>query len=299
MTHPVLTSVQDGYSPASTAAQGGNTPPGGGDDREKASRSASKPRAELAIPTDRIKFDNQVRILRSVASTSAGGRAITADAMSAAIGLSGTTGGLNSKFFQSANWFIRTGRGEYTASPGAIAWNQHLMIDPNAHFDAAAKLRDEVVHSWFWKTLAPLLSSGQPVSTSLALLELAKAAGATDHRTQLEMILQWLEWVGLVDRTDEGIRLRQQPDSVPQADEEVDGATVVDGAAAVPDAVEERAPEITEVADAGTAAPDVRISDPDAVVSFNLSVRLTAENVKSMNEDERNFILELAARLRG
>lgn len=40
-------------------------------------------------------------------------------------------------------------------------------------------------------------------------------------------------------------------------------------------------------------------ADADAMVSFNLSVRLTADDVERMTEEQRNFVLALAEKLRG
>ncbi|WP_183092937.1 hypothetical protein [Nocardioides stalactiti] len=271
-------------------------PPTGGDNgsgTDRPVRAPKKARAARPLPTDRLSFSNQVAVLKNVAITSGNNRrGSDSYAMSAAIGLKGETGGLNSRFFRSAGWFeLAEARGDYTASPGTLAWNQHVSVDPTAQFEATAQMRAEVARSWFWETLQPMLESGQPIRESLALVELAKAAGATDHGSQLTMILEWLEWVGLVVREEGQIRLRSIEEAPADAadDEKVDS---------VENESEANAAELTASTSASTARPNPSV-DTEAIVSFNLSVRLTADDLQSMDETQRDFVLALAERLRG
>jgi hypothetical protein len=268
-------------------------PTSGGGDSERGARSM-KARPDKAIPTDRLRFDNQVRVLQYVAQASGNTRrGCDAEDMSAALDLKSGTGGLNSKFFQAAGWFEPVGRGAYTASAGAIEWNRHIAIDADGQYAAAAGLRREVTSSWFWETLGPILESGQPISKKVALLELAKAAGATNHTLQLETILDWLDWVGMIIREADQVRLRTESsgDDEDGADQAL-SATVVDVAVDT-DAVS------SDGSAAGEPAPPAGLPESDAVVSFNLSVRLTADNVRELDQEQRDFILALAERLRG
>jgi hypothetical protein len=273
--------------------QTGPTPPSGGD--VGGSARTARPRAEKALPTDRLKFDNQLKVLRNVAITSGNNRrGSTAEAMSAAIDLSGGTGGLNSRFFRSAGWFESVGRGEYTASPGTLAWNQHTSIDPDARYEATALMRTEVKGSWFWETLEPLLVTGQPVAIKLALLELAKAAGATNHAAQLETIVQWLVWVGLIVREGDQIRLRP---TEPAFEKAASGADATHAGDPI-----DSGDDVMSAALAGsfsTSEQTSTSSDSDAIVSFNMSVRLTAADMQSLDQEQRDFVLALAERLRG
>lgn len=272
-------------------------PPAGGDgDRSK---RAQKARADKALPTDRLKFDNQIKVLRAVAATSGNARrGSTAEAMSAAIDLSGGTGGLNSRFFRSAGWFESVGRGEYTASPGLLAYNQHITIDPDAHHEATAAMRTEVEESWFWETLEPILANGHPISLKLAILELAKAAGATNHALQLETIVDWLGWVGLVDREGDQIKLREVVPTDEQAQAKVEIAEIITGNAGSVDE-DEPSDAVGGVEEAVSAPTPAAGPDLDAIVSFNMSVRLTAADMKSLDQEQRDFVLALAERLRG
>lgn len=302
---PKLHSVDDHHARFEAGADtvdNGTTPPPTGTDGP--GRNTSKARAAHPLPSDRIKFDTQLEVLRSVAIVSGNNRrGSTAEAMSAAVGLKGGTGGLNSKFFEAAGWFERTGRGEYTASPGALAWNQHTTVMPDEQYQATAAMRDEVKGSWFWQAVEPVLSSGHPVKRELLLLQLSRAAGTSSHGEQLAMILTWLDWVGLVGVGDDGkiaLNVAARVDD-PPADE-----PLVRDADAVTDTVVGDAPhagalpeeEQAEVQAPASASPTAAV-DTDAIVSFNMSIRLTADDVERMSDEQRDFVLALADKLRG
>ncbi|KAA1427862.1 hypothetical protein [Nocardioides antri] len=287
-----------GYPATSDAAGGDN---GNGPTRNV--RAPKKARATKPIPTDRLSFENQLAVLKNVAITSGNTRrGSNSNAMSAAIGLKGDTGGLIARFFRSAGWFeLADARGEYTASPGTIAWNQHITVDSTAQYDAAAKMRAEVAKSWFWEVLEPMLASGHSIRDSLALLELAKAAGATNHVPQLTMILQWLEWVGLIVIEDDYLRLRADRDAPAEPGEDSAESVVVSDGESNSDAddvAEEMTPPQLTTADESRGRP-AGVVDTEAIVSFTLSVRLTADDLQVMDETQRDFVLALAERLRG
>lgn len=307
MTQSHLQPVHNDDSPrfeagAETVDNGNSTPPSPPTGNGGNSKREARARAEKALPTDRLKFDNQVAVLRAVAATSGNNRrGSTAMAMSAAIGLNAGTGGLNSRFFRSANWFESVGRGEYTASSGVLAYHQHITIDPDAQYEATAKMRDEVRTSWFWTTLEPMLASGHPINMKLAVLELAKAAGASSHTDQLQTIIEWLDWVGLIVREEGQIKLRasegQQPSQEQGQDDIIDDILnndELEGAAPADD--EFSSPGESGAAAAAASPPQ---GDLGAIVSFNMSVRLTAADMKSLDQEQRDFVLALAERLRG
>lgn len=292
--HSVQHDARFSASVDETTDNGAATPPTGGGTDDRGPRAASKARSGEPLPTDRLKFDNQLAVLQNVAITSGNNRrGSTAEAMSAAIGLNGGTGGLNSRFFRSAGWFEAVGRGEYTASPGLLAWNTHIGIDPEGHYEACAKMREEVQSSWFWQTLEPMLISGQPISNKLAILELAKTSGASSHQAQLDTILDWLAWVGLIDRIGDQIQLHaSQPAEAD--DTSTVGADTADGAT-----VETHATGTTDSPKGAGEGQAAAGGDMDAIVSFSMSVRLTANDMAALDGDQRDFILSLAERLRG
>lgn len=302
MSQPYLQPVEDAARFEAGAETVDNStptaPPPSGTGSTK--RVAGKARTEKPLPTDRLSFGNQIKILRAVAATSGNNRrGSTAEAMSAAIDLSGNTGGLNSRFFRSANWFESVGRGEYTASAGVLAYNQHITIDPDAQHEATAMMRSEVETSWFWETLEPMLASGHPISIKLAVLELAKACGATNHTVQLETIIDWLVWVGLVVR--EADQIKACPSTAETDKVEEIETDAVDATGKVTIDHDKGEGDGKAAADPVIQAPAAAAatSDLDAIVSFNMSVRLTAADMKSLDQEQRDFVLALAERLRG
>lgn len=276
----------------------GTTPPGG-TSVPPSTRSQAKARPERPIPTDRLRFDNQLEVLKAVASLSGNNRkGVTAETMSAAIGLSGGTGGLNSRFFRSVNWFDTVGRGEYTASDGLLAYVQHVNVDPDETFEATVGLRGEMRRSWVWETVGPLLESGHAVREKAILLALAQAAGAQKHTPQLETIVEWLVWVGLVVREGESIRLSEAaPATEPQTDE-VFGDDEGDQNRVEDEDKAESGSSISPEAETSTEQVTEKPID-NAIISFSVNVRLTAEDVKTLGEDEMAFVMSLAEKLRG
>jgi hypothetical protein len=132
--------------------------------------------------------------------------------------------------------------------------------------------------------LEPLLASGQPITTRSALLTLAKAAGASDHGTQLATILEWLDWVGLIAREGDTVTLRGS--STDEVNPDVDDMPEDLG-----DPVDDLEPETPGAATVST--------DPEALVSFNMSVRLTAADVQNLSTEQMEFLKDFAEKLRG
>lgn len=276
---------------SSTTPPTGSAPPPSG-------RTQSKARPERPIPTDRLRFDNQLEVLKAVASLSGNSRrGVSAETMSAAIGLKGGTGGLNSRFFRFVNWFESVGRGEYTASPGVLAYAQHINVDPEGHVAAAAGMRAEMRRSWVWEVVGPLLESGQPIREKALLLPLAQAAGAQNHTAQLETIVEWLVWVGLVVRDGESIRLTEAEQ--PGASAPVDETSADGGEVATPEADAAADQDAAQSMSVQPASPTRAAVDNEAIISFNISVRLTADDVQHLSDEQMQFVMGLAEKLRG
>jgi hypothetical protein len=275
----------------SDSTSGGSRPPIGG------ARGPQKQRPDRSLPTDRLSFEKQVEVLRSIAQLSGSNRRpVTAEALSNAIGLKGNTGGLSNKFFMDSGWVDFAGRGNYTAAEPLLEFHRALNFEPENHHGARQHLQDPVRGSWYWAEVHPLLEGGS-VKESVVLYELSKAAGAADRRPQLLLILQWLEWVGLVQRDGEMVSLPTSPSSeVPDSETSVDEAAgTVDSSSNQRDVGESRPSE--KVADATAQSPAG--VDPSALVSFNFSVRITADDAAKMSNENLRSLLEFAEKLRG
>src|ERR1700728_4591274 len=290
------TSPPAGTDPPSS---GGVNPPSSG----SAASKAQKQRADRSLPTDRLRLDKQVEVLRAIAQMSGNGRRpVTAEDLSAAIGLRGRTGGLSNKFFRDSGWVESAGRGMYAATEPLLEYHRHLNVDAQDVVGARRYLAVAAQDSWYWETLEPLLDEGGARQTMI-LHALSKAAGAYDHTAQLLLILAWLDWLRLVRREGElSVRSRMvrrtgegDGDSVVDADGENgdQDSTPVDldygvgsdesGPASVPES-DSRQPE--------------RVETP-ALVSFSFNVRITAEDAAKLTSEQLQYLLAFAEKLRG
>jgi hypothetical protein len=272
----------------------GDQPPTG----RGSNRSGSKPRSEHPLPSDRLTFDKQRDVLLAIAQM--GGsvkRAVTAEECSAAVGLKGGTGGLSNRFFCDAGWVDFAGRGNYAPSDALVEYYRQTSIDPTSEMTAREHLRATMKSAWFWGVLEPLLGPGG-LRRNLAVMQLSKAAGTTDHTPQLHLILEWVEWVGLV---------RREGDLLHATVAASDVATNEDQEDATPDVTPTSAP------DAASAAAVVQDDDPapaalrpatdapidESLVSFSFNVRITADDAAKLSGEQLATILAFAEKLRG
>jgi hypothetical protein len=233
-----------------------------------------------------------------------------AEDLSAAIGLKGNTGGLSNKFFRDSGWIIPAGRGAYTAADPLMEYHRHLNVDPNDTSGARRYLADSArSSSWYWEVLEPMLEGG--IRQTLVLHTLSKEAGAYEHTEQLLLILEWLEWLGLIRRDGETVfpaasegSLRAETDS--PADEEPEQEPATEEAPAGQDAAMESALAEQETAAAGNAQKpadrDARPTeeiDTSALVSFSFNVRITADDAAKLSAEQLKALLEFAEKLRG
>jgi len=179
---------------------------GAAPDRE---RQPQRQRPGKSLPTDRLRFDLQVRILQTLGRLSGPGkRPVTADDLSRAIGgVSSTTVGLSNGFFRDSGWIDRQGRGHYAATDALVDYTRRLAADPTQPQRAVERLRDPVRQSWFWQVLQPALAAGS-VPLNEAVVMLAREADAgMGHVPMLQNVVEWLRWVGLVVVSDDQINL--------------------------------------------------------------------------------------------
>ncbi len=165
-------------------------------------------RPKLALPTDRMKKDTAVQALKAVVTGSRGGeRGVSADEIAPRIGISAATAGLNNAFFAQAGWIEKVGRGAYKPTEAAINFVQKLGFNET---EAATRLAVTMKDAWYFTELAAELKTGpMPMATAVNILAQASGAGA-EYTQQLESVVDWLEYVGLVVVTDGNLQLGQR-----------------------------------------------------------------------------------------
>jgi hypothetical protein len=282
-----------------SSSAGGSNPPGSGTGNTS---RPQKQRAEKGLPTDRMTFDKQVEALRCIAQISGNGkRPVTALDLSAAVGLKGGTGGLSNKFFRDSGWIAFAGRGEYAAADPLVEYHRHLNVDPQDLRGARHHLAASARNSWYWGVLEPMLEGG--VRQTMALHTLSKEAGANDHTHQLLLLLEWVEWLGLIRRegdlvfpgsseanvpTQPGVTSDEVAAQSATHDADVDGS--VHGAGTP-------AERQTPASEKAPAAPGE--VDTSALVSFSFSVRITADDAAKLSGEQLQSLLDFAQKLRG
>ena len=171
-------------------------------------RRPARSRPVKPLPTDRMKFEVQVRILDTAAQM--GKRTMDAEILSNAINndVSHYTVALSHAFFVDSGWLERVARGEWRASEALLSYSRESQFDRQK---ALAFLRDAMKQGWVWQTIGDsLIENPLPQSSVLALL-VHEAEASNSHQPQLQMVLEWLKFVGLVTISDGIVRVSGSP----------------------------------------------------------------------------------------
>lgn len=149
-----------------------------------------------SLPTDRVDLGTQVAILRTFARLSGGRRPVRGEQIAEALKMGPDTVSLSNGFFVDSGWLKRAGPDQYVATAAAIAFDHRM--DSNDSTTAVELLARTARSSWYWETLAHSVDPGS-MSRYDALVLLATVGNtAEEHRPQLEILLQWLEFVGMI-----------------------------------------------------------------------------------------------------
>jgi len=162
------------------------------------------------LPTNRIAVPKQIEILRAYAASSESlGRPVTNGDVGSIVDMSGNTVSLANAFFVATGFLERSDSGSYAASAEvksflhAHTWNENMP---------ARKLAPLLRKAWFTQVLMPKLRF-RPIEESEAITDLAAAAQAgPEYKTQLRMLLEYLEAAGIVTRENGTLRLSAPSD---------------------------------------------------------------------------------------
>ncbi len=278
MVQPHLRSVPSGQFVGSASEP--PIPPSPPTPPPAATRSPQRPRASKVLPTDRMKFDAQVELLRRYARISgAAKRAVTSEEVARAQGIATNTAALNNAFFVESGWLETTGRGQHIATDALVTYNQRAQLDPANAKAATSLLAGPARQSWYWKALEPYMQGGGlPKNEALVILSSDSDAGP-EYKPQLENVLQWLQFVCLVriegDSLLPGDGLGLASESASRAAEPVQ--PVVEDHPMQPTPEHSKA-EATE--------------RKDVVLAFSVDFRLTASELASLSPDQIRALFE-------
>lgn len=253
-----------------------------------ARRREPRKRPSKSLPTDRMRFEVQLRVLQTLGRMSGSGqRPIDALRLSQAMNgeVSHYTVGLSHNFFFDAGWLEKRGRGEYAAAPVLLDYLRRSSTGTEPA-KAASILKDSAMEAWFWRAIEPQLAHG-PVPPGEILVTLMQEAEVGDaHLPQIRTLLEWLRFVGLIAFTDDGIAAADAVQS------EVGTAGAQPGEARREPA--EQPPSSPAAVPVQTHVTETRISAPatapvrrgDSVLSLDVSLQLSAADLAQLSAEQ-------------
>lgn len=240
---------------------------------EAAPRAVRRMRPNRPLPTDRMKMATQVQALKAIAVASASReQGVSASDIAARIGVAHVTAGLNNAFFAEAGWIERSGKGLYKPTDAALKFAQRFGFNET---EAASLLALSIGQTWYFREIEPELRIGRPVPMTQAVSILANAAGAgAEYRSQLENVVEWLEYVGLVVITDGHVQLGQRDiqDLQPPTDDEQEKPA--------------GSGDSDPARNAGTGATKEKRLQAQAVVSLDFDLSLAADDLAKLEPEQ-------------
>lgn len=264
------------------------------DSPKKARTQRSRP--SKSLPSDRMKFEVQVRVLQTFARLSVGGRVISPESLSDALNneVSKYTAPLSHGFFVESGWLTKAGRGEYAATDALTAYNRRSGTGAD---DPIAPLRMTAKGSWYWRSVEPLLQHGGANVSEVMVALMNEATVGEAHKPQVRMLLEWLRFLGLISLNGDKVMLTsaigeasadaanldsEQPLSEPEPEPEPehDSEPVSPG--------RPLAPARAEVSRPTTSQP----GGPRPMLTFDFSVAVTADDLAQLDPDQIRALFE-------
>jgi hypothetical protein len=172
------------------------TQPAKAEDKPAPKKEGKKP--TKVLPTVRIAFTKQLDVLRAFAAASGlSNKLVTLQEVSEIIGLASTTISLANPFWVDVKFLNRTeGQGftvanELTEYAHAFEWNRDT---------AAHKLAPLLSRQWFWEALEPRLRFSELSEDDAVTILAEKSTAGPDYKSQLKMILEYLDAGGLITK---------------------------------------------------------------------------------------------------
>lgn len=165
----------------------------------KAPRKEARSRPVRPLPSDRMKFDLQLRILQTLGRMGADKRPVDAERLSEALGktVSHYTVGLSHAFFIDCGWLEKAGRGDYVATAALVSYSRRLNVG-QGDAGAISELQATAVHGWFWPVIAPLIDHGRVPQAEIMVALMREAEVGDQHSPQMRMLLDWLAHLRLI-----------------------------------------------------------------------------------------------------
>jgi hypothetical protein len=223
----------------------------------------ARPKSALPLPTERIQYDNQTKLIRAYAIASGPeGRGVTNGAVANIVKMHSDTVALANGFFTGIGILQRTDSG-FVPAPEVIAFNRAFEWNPES---AGTKLSPLMERAWFGQALLPRLRLAGTMEEREAIQVLAETAAVPpQQKKNLELILDYMTTSGLIQREGGMIKMTRQTaqQPAPPAGESQD---VSENRSPAP--ASSRSPQSSPLASA------LFPSSADGMVQFHISVRV-------------------------
>jgi hypothetical protein len=238
-----------------------------------ATKSPAPRKPTRSLPTNRVAFAKQLDVLRAFAIASGPTEKVvkTTD-VAGIVGIHFATVQLVNPFFTD-NGLVLKVEGGYMPSPEVVAFNQASAWNKET---APGKLAPLLGRAWFGEALLPKLAL-RPLDEPAAVALLAEACSAgPQYRSQLAMLLDYLDASGLIAVEGGMVHLGRA----------TDGAVAPTAPASVPaDGPAAPAPERRDATVRPTVATSFTKDLAEGLVQFNVSVRVNMSEFGSWEAD--------------
>jgi hypothetical protein len=237
--------------------------------------SGAKARPIKTLPTDRIKFDKQLDLLRAYAAISGPSlKSVANKDVAGVVDMVASTVSISNKFFSEMGFLLPASDGGYTPAADVVSYVRAYEWKPET---AAFKLAPIILRTWFAERLVPKLRF-RPMDEAEAITDLAEEAAATQfYQNQLKILLDYLAASGIIVR--DGGRVSLGPQANVLASGNGSAATMP----GVPDAPRAEAPASPK--GRGAAVSTVFNTPTEGVVEFHVSVRVDMSEFKGWQGD--------------
>jgi hypothetical protein len=190
------------------------TPKRAAEKKPKAKPKEARDRNARILPTERINFDKQLKLLLAYAAASANQtKVVRLEDVAPLAEMAETTISMANPFFGSIGLVTRTDSGGFIPAPEVISFLRARDWTPDT---ASHKLAPVIEASWFYQALRPRLVMGPMEEEVVITTVFAEAAAAgRDYRRNLQMLVEYVVASGLVQRDGSQLKLVCQSPAVP------------------------------------------------------------------------------------
>lgn len=175
---------------------------------EKKPKPKTREKSARVLPTERINFDKQLKLLLAYAAASANQtKAVKLEEVAPLAEMAETTASMANPFFCSIGLLSRSDSGGFMPVAEVISFLRAREWTPDT---ASYKLAPIIEASWFYEALKPRLTmSTMEEDTAITVLAEAAPAGP-DYKRNLQMLIEYIVAAGLVQRDGTQLRLARQ-----------------------------------------------------------------------------------------